>query len=141
MPRSENRKSLEVPTAVYEQLQAEAKHDGRTVAQVVMDLITDGRDAREHHGRVVDELHENRIELERMRRQVAELAAGARPRRRHLAGVDPGRPGDDRRGKKGTKKEPRHDAWLKLTSLVYHLAPPVVQVRLHIVISVPLFAV
>ena len=74
MPRSENRKSLEVPTAVYEQLQAEAKRDGRTVAQVVMDLITDGRDAREHHGRVVDELHENRIELERMRRQVAELA-------------------------------------------------------------------
>jgi len=45
-----------------------------TVAQVVRDLITDGRDAREHHGRVVDELHENRIELERMRRQVAELA-------------------------------------------------------------------
>jgi len=74
MPRSENRKSLEVPTAVYEQLQAEAKRDSRTVAQVVMDLITDGRDAREHHGRVVDELHENRIELERMRRQVAELA-------------------------------------------------------------------
>ena len=74
MPRSENRKSLEVPTAVYEQLQAEAKRDGRTVAQVVMDLITDGRDAREHHGRVVDELHENRIEMERMRRQVAELA-------------------------------------------------------------------
>ncbi len=74
MPRSENRKSLEVPTAVYEQLQVEAKRDGRTVAQVVMDLITDGRDAREHHGRVVDELHENRIELERMRRQVAELA-------------------------------------------------------------------
>ncbi len=74
MPRSENRKSLEVPTAVYEQLHAEAKRDGRTVAQVVMDLITDGRDAREHHGRVVDELHENRIELERMRRQVAELA-------------------------------------------------------------------
>jgi len=74
MPRSENRKSLEVPTAVYEQLQAEAKRDGRTVAQVVMDLITDGRDAREHHGRVVDELHENRIEMERMRGQVAELA-------------------------------------------------------------------
>ena len=80
MPRSENRKSLEVPTVVYEQLQAEAKRDGRTVAQVVMDLITDGRDAREHHGRVVDELHENRIELERMRRQVAELADLVRAR-------------------------------------------------------------
>ncbi len=46
-----------------------------TVAPVVMDFITDGCDAREHHGRVVDELHEKRIELERMRRQVAELAA------------------------------------------------------------------
>jgi len=34
-----------------------------TVAQVVMDLTTDGRDVREHHGRVVDELHEKRIEL------------------------------------------------------------------------------
>jgi len=56
-----------------------------TVAQVARDLITDGRDAREHHGRVVDELHENRIELERMRRQVARSPgaglAGARPRR------------------------------------------------------------
>ncbi len=41
------------------------------VTQVVMDLITDGRDAREHHGRVVDELHEKRIELERRHRQVA----------------------------------------------------------------------
>jgi len=44
-------------------------------------------------------------------------------------------------GKKGTKKEPRRDAWLKLTSLVYHLPPPVVQVRLHIVTSVPLLPV
>ncbi len=65
---------MEVPTAVYERLQAEAKEDGRTVAQVALDVLTDGWDAREHHGRVVDEIHEVRIELERMRRQVAELA-------------------------------------------------------------------
>jgi len=71
-----------------------------TVAQVVMDFITDGRDAREHHGRVVDELHEKRIELERMRRQVAELAALVRG----LAGVDPSRPGDDRGAKRAQKK-------------------------------------
>ena len=61
MPRSENRRAMELPTAVYEQLQEEAKRDGRTVSQVVLDLITDGRDAREHHGRVVDEWQENRI--------------------------------------------------------------------------------
>jgi len=105
-----------------------------TVAQVVRDLITAGRDAREHHGRVVDELHENRIELERTRRQVARswprwcAASPAPPRRRRF------RSARRRQGaKKGTKKEPRRDAWLKLTSLVYHLPPPVVQVRLHIV--------
>jgi len=40
-----------------------------TVAQVVRDFITDGRDAREHHGRVVDELHEKRIELEGVRQR------------------------------------------------------------------------
>jgi len=53
-----------------------------TVAQVVMDLTTDGRDAREHHGRVVDELHEKRIELERMLRHPAELVELVPPRRR-----------------------------------------------------------
>ena len=66
---------MELPTAVYERLQAEATRDGRTTAQVTVDVLTDGWDAREHHGRVVDEIHELRIELERMRRQVAELAA------------------------------------------------------------------
>jgi len=74
MPSSPNRRPVEVPTAVYEQLQAEAKRDGRTVAQVAVDLITDGRDSRQWLGEIRDELHENRIEAERMRRQVGELA-------------------------------------------------------------------
>ncbi len=74
MPSSPNRRALEVPTTVYEQLRVEAKRDGRTVAQVAVDLITDGRDARQWLGEIRDELHENRIEAERMRRQVAELA-------------------------------------------------------------------
>ncbi len=74
MPSSPNRRAVEVPTAVYEQLQAEAKRDGRTVAQVVVDLITDGRDSRQWLSEIRDELHENRIEAERMRRQVGELA-------------------------------------------------------------------
>ena len=108
-----------------------------TVAPVARDLITDGRDAREHHGRVVDELHENRIELERMRRQVAR----SWPRRRAASPASIPAGQETTGGKKGTKKEPRRDAWLKLTFLVYHLPPPVVQVRLHIVTSVPLFAV
>jgi len=34
-------------------------------------------------------------------------------------------------GTKGTKKEPRRGAWLKLTSLVYHLAARFVQVARH----------
>ncbi len=58
---------MELPTAVYERLQAEATRDGRTTAQVTVDVLTDGWDAREHHGRVVDEIHELRIELERTR--------------------------------------------------------------------------
>jgi len=73
MPSSPNRRALEVPTTVYEQLQVEAKRDGRTVAQVAVDLITDGRDSRQWLGEIRDELHENRIEAERMRRQVGEL--------------------------------------------------------------------
>ncbi len=78
MPRSVNRRGLEVPAPLYERLQAEATRDGRTVTQVAVDLLTDGWDARGHHGRVVDELHENRIELERLRRQIADLAAVVR---------------------------------------------------------------
>ncbi len=74
MPSSPNRRAVEVPTVVYEQLQGEAKRDGRTVAQVAVDLITDGRDSRQWLGEIRDEMHEQRIEAERMRRQVGELA-------------------------------------------------------------------
>ena len=74
VPSSLNRRAVEVPTVVYEQLQAEAKRDGRTVAQVAVDLMTDGRDSRQWLSEIRDELHENRIEAERMRRQVGELA-------------------------------------------------------------------
>jgi len=41
------------------------------------------------------------------------------------------------RGKKGTKKEPERVAQLELTLSVYHLAPPLVYLWLHIVTSVP----
>ncbi len=74
MPSSPNRRAVEVPTAVYEQLQVEAKRDGRTVAQVAVDLLTDGRDSRQWLGEIRDEMIENRIEAERMRRQIGELA-------------------------------------------------------------------
>ncbi len=73
MPRSERRKSLEIPTALYEQLKADAATSDRTIADLAADLITAGRTERAYLSDLREELSQNRLELERMRRQIAEL--------------------------------------------------------------------
>lgn len=60
MPRSANRKYLELPTPLYEQIEARAKADGKTVAAMAAELITDGLTMQEWYGQIAGELHEIR---------------------------------------------------------------------------------
>ncbi len=47
MPKSVNRRQIEIPTQLYEELQAEAKAKGSTITQVLTDLVKDGRTLHE----------------------------------------------------------------------------------------------
>ena len=67
MPRSPNRRPVEIPTELYQQLAERAKREGRPVASVVADLITDGLDAQEGYGRLSSEIVELRRTVEALR--------------------------------------------------------------------------
>jgi hypothetical protein len=65
MPRSHNRRTIEVPLPLYEELSARAAQDGTTIAAVLQALITDGKTMHEWFGRIEAQLHELRRELQR----------------------------------------------------------------------------
>lgn len=67
MPRSAHRHPVEIPNELYEQLTERAKREGRPVASVVADLITDGLDAQEGYGRLSGEIVELRRTIEALR--------------------------------------------------------------------------
>lgn len=67
MPRSLNRHPVEIPTELYDVLAEQARRDGRPVASVVVDLITDGLDAQEGYGRLAGEIAELRRMIEALR--------------------------------------------------------------------------
>lgn len=68
MPRSPNRRPVEIPTVLYAQLEERAMQEGRPVASVVADLLTDGLDAQEGYGRLSSEVVELRRAVEALRR-------------------------------------------------------------------------
>lgn len=65
MPRSHNRRTIEVPLPLYEELSTRAAQDGTTIAAVLQALITDGKTMQEWFGRIEAQLHELRRELQR----------------------------------------------------------------------------
>ncbi len=53
MPRSQNRRTIEVPVALYEELKARAAAEGTTIPAVLQALITDGKSVQEWYGEMV----------------------------------------------------------------------------------------
>jgi hypothetical protein len=63
MPRSQNRRTIEVPIPLYEELSARAAREGTTIAAVVQALITDGKTLQEWFGQIDAQLSDLRREL------------------------------------------------------------------------------
>ncbi len=67
MPRSQNRRTIEVPLAMYEELKAQAAQEGMTIPAVLQGLITDGKSMQEWFGQIDMQLYELRRELRDLR--------------------------------------------------------------------------
>jgi CopG-like RHH_1 or ribbon-helix-helix domain, RHH_5 len=67
MPRSQNRRYLELPAALYATLKEIADAEQRTVAQIAADLIVDGQTVRDYLVPMQTEMREIRRELETLR--------------------------------------------------------------------------
>ncbi len=63
MPRSQNRRTIEVPVPLYEELSARAVREGTTIAAVVQGLITDGKTLQEWFGEIDAQRRELRRDL------------------------------------------------------------------------------
>jgi hypothetical protein len=77
---------VELPAPLYATLAAQARHERRAVAAVVVDYILDGMSLREHYGQLGGEIAD-------LRREVRQLArppppAGARTRLDRLDRLD-----------------------------------------------------
>ena len=70
MPRSQNRRTIEVSVAVYEDLKAHAEREGTTIPAVLQALITDGKSMREWFGQLDMQLAELRWEVRALRKQL-----------------------------------------------------------------------
>lgn len=58
MPRSQNRRTIEVPLSLYEELKARATAEGTTIPVVLQALITDGKSVEEWYGEMVSLLRD-----------------------------------------------------------------------------------
>jgi len=67
MPRSQNRRTIEVPVALYEDLKARAERDGATIPAVLQALITDGASMQEWFGQLEQQLAGLRREVRELR--------------------------------------------------------------------------
>ena len=74
MPRSQNRRTIEVPVALYEELKACAEREGMTISAVLQGLITDGKSMQEWFEQLNGQLPELRREVRDLR---TELLSGA----------------------------------------------------------------
>lgn len=63
MPRSMNRRTIEVPVQLYEELRARAAQDGTTIAAVLQGLITNGKSVDEWYGEMVGLLYDVRRDV------------------------------------------------------------------------------
>ncbi len=70
MPRSQNRRTIEVPVALYEELKARAQQEGKTIPAVLQGLIVDGQSMQEWFGEINGQLYSLRRELRELRAQL-----------------------------------------------------------------------
>ena len=63
MPRSQNRRTIEVPVPLYEDLKARAEQERTTIPAVLQTLIVDGKSMQEWFGQIDGQLHELRREV------------------------------------------------------------------------------
>ena len=70
MPRSQNRRTVEIPVGLYEQLKAQAAQEGTTIPVILQGLITDGKSMQEWFGQIDAQLYELRREVRDLRKQL-----------------------------------------------------------------------
>jgi hypothetical protein len=67
MPRSQNRRTIEVPVPLYEDLKARAAGEGTTIPAILQALISDGKSMAEWFGQIDMQLTELRREVRELR--------------------------------------------------------------------------
>lgn len=67
MPRSQNRRTIEVPVQLYDELKARAEREGTTIPAVLQFLITNGKSVEEWYGEMVGMLYEVRRDVRFLR--------------------------------------------------------------------------
>ena len=67
MARSQNRRTLEVPVPVYEDLKRRAEQQGTTIPALLQGLIIDGQSMQEWFGQIDMQLYELRREVRDLR--------------------------------------------------------------------------
>ena len=70
MPRSQNRRTVEVPVGLYEELKARAEQEGTTIPAVLQALITDGKSMQAWFGQLDTQLYDLRREIRDLRKQL-----------------------------------------------------------------------
>ena len=70
MPRSQNRRTIEVPVPLYEELKTRAEQEGLTIPAVLQGLITDGKSMQEWFGQIDYQLSAVRREVRELREQL-----------------------------------------------------------------------
>jgi hypothetical protein len=70
MPRSQNRRTIEVPLPLYEDLKARAAEERTTIPAVLQALITDGKSMQEWFGQIDWQLRELQREVRTLHDQL-----------------------------------------------------------------------
>lgn len=66
MPRSQNRRTIEVSVPLYDELKARAAQEGTTIPAILQALVTDGKSMGEWFGQID-------MQLTALRREVRDL--------------------------------------------------------------------
>ncbi len=78
MPRSENRRTIEVPVPVYEDLKRRAEQEGTTIPAILQGLITDGQSMQEWFGQIDSQLNDLRREVRELRQWLTTTTEAAK---------------------------------------------------------------
>lgn len=70
MPRSQNRRTIEVAVPLYEELRARAAQEGTTIPAVLQGLITDGQSMQAWFGQIDQQLYDLRREIRDLRQEL-----------------------------------------------------------------------